>query len=101
MKNLTKFCSMLIKSSKQPTLTSPRKALSKTSEPAGQKAPQTPTDRVESTPSAQAERITRFVEEKKLQGAQALKQMSSLMAGQLVGMTVGSMVFAPPRLEYG
>ena len=101
MKNLNRFCSMLIKTSKQPILTSSRTALPKTSEPKSEKAPQAPTDRVESTPSAQAERITRFVEEKKLQGAQALKQMSSLMAGQLVGMTVGSMVFAPLALSMG
>lgn len=91
---------MLIKSSKQPTLLSHKKAAPAASKQESE-GPSTPTDRLESGPSAQAQRITRFVEEKKLEGAQAMKQVSSLMAGQLVGMTIGSMIFAPLALSIG
>lgn len=59
-------------------------------------------DKIETTaPSAQAERISAYVEQKKLDGAQALKQVSGLMAGQLTGMTLGSMLFAPLAFKMG
>lgn len=58
-------------------------------------------EQVDSVERAQAERISRFVEEKKVQGARALRQVSGLMAGQLTGMAVGSMIFAPLAFHFG
>lgn len=55
----------------------------------------------DSVDTAQAERISAYVQQKKLEGANTLRQISGLMAGQLTGMTVGSMIFAPLALKMG
>ena len=49
----------------------------------------------------QAERITNFVAEAKVEGAKKLQQGAALMAGQLTGMTLGSMIFAPIAFQIG
>lgn len=69
---------------------------------AEQSSPATlPQDTLETAHSAQAQRISRYVEQKKLDGARAVKQVTGLIAGQLTGMTLGSMIFAPLAFNYG
>jgi len=56
---------------------------------------------VEASRADQADRISAYVEKKKLDAAKSMKQVSGLMAGQLTGMTLGSMLFAPLALKMG
>ncbi len=50
---------------------------------------------------AQARRISNFVQESKEGGARNLRAIMGLVAGQLTGMTVGSLIFAPLAFKYG
>lgn len=49
----------------------------------------------------QARRISKFVRESKENGARNLRGVMGMMAGQLTGMTVGSLIFAPLAFHYG
>lgn len=49
----------------------------------------------------QARRISKFVRESKESGARNLRGVMGMMAGQLTGMTVGSLIFAPLAFHYG
>lgn len=64
-------------------------------------SPEVPVDKLESGSTAQAERISNFIHEKKLDAAKGVKQVSGLIAGQLTGMTIGSMIFAPLAFKMG
>lgn len=91
---------MLIKSTTRSYPLNPP-STSKACEPtAGPDSPVS-TDTVNIADTAQAERISRFVEEKKLAAARGVKQVSGIMAGQLAGMTIGSLVFAPLAFQMG
>ena len=50
---------------------------------------------------AQAQRISKFVHEAKESGAHNLRGVMGMMAGQMTGMTVGSLLFAPLAFHYG
>ncbi len=49
----------------------------------------------------QAERISAYVQDKKIEGAKHLRSAMGLMAGQLTGMAIGSMIFAPLAFKFG
>lgn len=66
--------------------------------PEDPKGPQDPKDGADLT---QAERITGFVAKTKVQGASTLRNAMGMMAGQLTGMTIGSMIFAPLAFKFG
>ncbi len=51
--------------------------------------------------SAQAVRISGFIERTKEKGANSLRGIAGLMAGQMTGMVVGSLAFAPLAFHYG
>lgn len=93
---------MLVKSTLRPTHSSPVPK-SETAAPTKESTVSaSPSDTLDlQSSSTQAERITRFVEEKKLDAARGVKQVSGLIAGQLTGMTLGSMIFAPLALQMG
>lgn len=63
--------------------------------------PQKPEPPKDGVDLAQATRISSFVERTKLQGASTLRSAMGMMAGQLTGMTIGSMVFAPLAFKFG
>jgi len=90
---------MLIQSSRRPTAQLSPKAVAPTAAEPTQAA--LPKDTVDAAHEAQAQRISGFITEKKLEGAQALKQVTGLIAGQLTGMTIGSMIFAPLAFKFG
>lgn len=93
---------MLVQSTLRPTtghVTHLRK--SDVSSPTAEESVLPSDDKVDLKGLTQAERISRFVEEKKLDLAQGVKQLSGLAAGQLAGMTIGSMIFAPLALQMG
>jgi hypothetical protein len=94
---------MLIKSTHRPTqLSTPTPATaSEASQPEQAATPQLPQDSLDTSRTAQAQRISAYVEEKKLDAAKTMKSVSGLMAGQLTGMTIGSMIFAPLALKMG
>lgn len=50
---------------------------------------------------AQAARISGFVQRAKEKGAHQLRGIAGLMAGQMTGMVVGSLAFAPLAFHYG
>jgi hypothetical protein len=50
---------------------------------------------------AQARRISNFVRETKESGAHNLRGIMGMMAGQMTGMTIGSLIFAPLAFHYG
>ena len=90
---------MLIQSSRRPTPQLSHKAVAPSAaEPAKSGQPK---DTVDAAHEAQAQRISSFITEKKLDGARALKQVTGLVAGQLTGMTIGSMIFAPLAFKFG
>jgi hypothetical protein len=64
-------------------------------------SPAAPQDTVESAHAAQAERISKYIAQKKLDGVAGLKQVTGLIAGQVTGMTIGSMIFAPLAFKFG
>jgi hypothetical protein len=49
----------------------------------------------------QARRISKFVRESKEAGAHNLRGIMGMMAGQMTGMAIGSLVFAPLAFHYG
>lgn len=61
-------------------------------------APEQP--KVQADPG-QARRISKFVRETKEAGAHNLRGIMGMMAGQLTGMTIGSLAFAPLAFHYG
>lgn len=89
---------MLIQSTIRPTQLPPQPTRSAPEQADSSVLPQ---DTVEAAHSAQAQRISGYIAEKKLEGAKALKQVTGLIAGQLTGMTVGSMIFAPLAFKFG
>lgn len=56
---------------------------------------------VDSVDQAQAARISGFVQRTKEKGANQIRGLAGLMAGQLTGMVVGSLAFAPLAFHYG
>ena len=58
-------------------------------------------DSVDSVDQAQAARISGFVQRTKEKGASQLRGIAGLMAGQMTGMVVGSLAFAPLAFHYG
>jgi hypothetical protein len=97
---LSRLLAMLIQSTRRPTQLSQ----AATATPAAQTvaaAPAVPQDTVDSAHAAQAERISNYIAQKKLDGAEGLKQVTGLIAGQVTGMTIGSMIFAPLAFKFG
>lgn len=80
---------------------SPRHLNLKVARTAAGPAEEPPEDPKDGVDKAQARRISGFVKRTKLEGANNLRSLTGTMAGQLVGMTIGSMVFAPLAFKTG
>lgn len=61
----------------------------------------TPSQRAGNVDPAQAARISGFVQRTKEKGAHQLRGIAGLMAGQMTGMVIGSLAFAPLAFHYG
>lgn len=69
--------------------------------PAAASVPAEPADRVGTGPPDRSQRINHFVAQGKVQATSYLRDLSAAYAGELVGMTVGSIIMAPIALKAG